>query len=166
MLGMTIQAAHTRPSFGHRPSITADQLRHVQDPCVIHEGDFLDDDGVRVHCYTVGGFMDGRPLGGLQGGVTVGGEVILITDAPSREAADWMACSGLQDTIDGLHSEEAEYQEAHAAMARLSTVSPVVRVEKATASAADMSDAFVEDAAAIRKLRGDDIALSGGGMKH
>ena len=166
MLGMTIQAAHTRPTFGHRPSITAEQLRHVQDPCVIHEGDFLDDDGVRVHCYTVGGVLDGQPLGGILGGVTIGGEVILIADAPSREAADWMASSGLQDTIDGLHHEEGEYQEAHAALARLAAVSPVTRIEKATASAADMSDAFVEDTAAIRKLRGDDIALAGGGVEH
>lgn len=166
MLGMTIQAANTRPSFGHRPKITADQLRHVQEPCVIHEGDFLDDDGVRVHCYTVGGFLDGQPLGGLQGGVTVGGEVILIADAPSREAADWMASSGLQDTIDGLHGEEADYQEAHAALARLQAAGPMVRIEKATAADADKSDAFEADTDAIRKLRGDDIALAGGGIEH
>ena len=163
MLGMMIEAATARPSFGHRPKITADQLRHVVEPCVIFEADFLDSDGERVYAYSIGGIFEGRPLGGFDGGVTVGGEVILISGAPSRAAADWMAGAGLQDTIDGLRHEESDYQDAHAALARLSQVSPAVRIDKATASPADKSDAFERDAEAIRKLRGDDIVLAGGG---
>lgn len=162
---MSIEAANTRPAFGHRPKITADQLRHVQEPCVIFEADFLDDDGERVYAYTVGGFLDGQPLGGLGGGVTIGGDVILIAGADNRTAADWMASAGLQDTIDGLRAEEADYIEAQAALARMSMVSAQTRIDKATAAPADKSDAFEADAAAIRKLRGDDVLLAGGSVE-
>jgi hypothetical protein len=100
----------------------------------------------------------------LQGGATVGGEVMIV-HADTREAAKHLAAMGLQDTISALDGEEAAYIEAHAALARLSQVSPLVRMDKAAAPDADKSDAFEADTAAIRKLRGDDIVLSTGGVE-
>lgn len=156
---MHIEAAQARPDLSRRPSITADQLRHVSEPCVIFEGGFLDDNGERIWVYSVGGWLDGRPLGSMLGGVTVGGDAILL-HAADRASADAMASLGLQDTIEALNSEEADFQEANAALARLAAVSPVRRMELATAKASDLSDTFVEDAQQVRKLRGDDILLT------
>lgn len=94
----------------------------------------------------------------------VGGEAMFVAGR-DREAADAMAALGLQESIEALHAEERDFQEAHAALARLGQVSAVRRIELASAPAAELSDAFVEDTAAIRKLRGDDIVLSGGGVE-
>ncbi len=158
---MHIEAANVRPDLSGRQSIPADELRHVSEPCVIFEGDFLDDNGAHVWVYTVGGWLRGKPLGGIRGGALVGGDAMLL-QAQDRATADVMASFGLQDTIEALGHEEAAYQEAHAALARLSEVSAVRRMELATAAPADMSDAFVKDVGQIRVLRGDDILLSGG----
>lgn len=161
---MMIEAANIRPSFAGRESIPADELRHVQEPAAIFEGDWLDEDGSRIFAYSLGGWLRGRPLGGLRGGVMVGGECMLVV-ARDRAEADQLAVLGLQDSIDALHAEERDYQEAHAALARLSSVGPARRIDLATAAPADMSDAFVADTAAIRKLRGDDIVLAAGGVE-
>ena len=159
-----IEAANMIPSFIGRQSITAEQLRHVSEPCVVFEADWLDDDGARCYAYTLGGWMDGRPLGGMLGGVTVGGEVMIV-HADNRQNADALASLGLQDTINALHDEEASYVEAHAALARLAEVGPLRRIELATAAPADLSDEFVNDSQAIRKLRGDDVVLGTGGVE-
>jgi hypothetical protein len=158
-----IEAASVRPDFAGRQSIPADELRHVEEPCAVFEADWLDSDGERVYAYTLGGWLRGQPLGGLSGGVLVGGDAMLV-HAASRAIADTLASLGLEDTIAALQAEERDYQEAQAALARLSKVGPVRRLELATAPAADLSDAFVEDSEAIRKLRGDDIVLAGGGV--
>ena len=155
---MTIAAANTVPTFHHRQQLVADDLRRLQEPCVIFEHHGHDSDGVAYWIYTVGGWLDGAPL---SDGCTVKGEVILI-HASSREEADMIASMGLEDTINALDAEESAYQEAHAAMARLSSISPIERMDLATKQGGDKSDAFEADAAAIRPLIGDDVILTVG----
>jgi hypothetical protein len=150
-----------RPDFTSRPSIPAADLRHVADPCVIFECLWLDDDAEKCWSYTVGGFLNGAPLGGIGGGVVIGGEAIIV-HAETREEADAIAAAGLETTLEALASEEAAYIEANAALARLASVAPTRRVDLATAAPADKSDEFEADTAAIRKLRGDDITLTVG----
>lgn len=162
---MHIEAANVRPDLSGRDNIPADELRHVSEPCAVFEGDFLDENGDHVWIYTVGGWLRGRPLGGIRGGVLVGGDAIALV-AQDRMTADAMASLGLQDTIEALDSEEHAYQEANAALARLSQVNAVRRMELATAKPSDLSDAFVADVGQIRILRGDDIALSAGGVEE
>lgn len=158
-----IQAADTAPNFLLHQKIAADDLRRLQDPCVIFEHEWADSDGARCFAYTVGGWLDGRPLGDMRGGATVGGDVIIV-HAYSRADADLLASDGLQSSISALDGEEAAYIEAHAALARLASVSPVQRIDLATASPANTSDQFVADSQAVRKLRGDDIVLTVGGV--
>jgi hypothetical protein len=164
MLGMHIDAANVRPSFAGRASITPDELRHVDSPCVIFEGLWLDDDGEKCWAYTVGGLYEGKPLGGITGGVLVGEQAIIV-HAETRELADAIASDGLLTTLSALDEEEHDYIEANAALARLSAVGPVRRLDLATAAPADKSDEFEEDTAAIRKLRGDDVVLTVGGVE-
>lgn len=160
---MTIAAANVAPSFLGHQQITSDQLRQVQDPCVVFEHHWFDSDGVPCFAYTVGGFLDGQILGDQRGGATIAGQVIIIAERGlTRDVADAQAAFGLQETISALNAEEDAYQEAQAALARMSMVSPERRLDLATAKPADKSDEFEEDSAAIRKLRGDDILLSGG----
>lgn len=155
-------AADLLPNFLDRPRIVANDLRRVQDPCVVLEHEWLDTDGERCFAFTVGGWLDGRPLGDMRGGCTVGGEVAVV-HADSAAEAKVLAAIGLQDTIDALGREEDAYIQAHAALARLQSVGPVRRTELATAPAADKSDAFEADAKLIRPLRGDDILLTSRG---
>jgi hypothetical protein len=157
-----IEAATVHPHYGARQRITADDLRRVSEPCVIFEHAWLDSDNAKCWAYTVGGWLDGKPLGGLQGGVTIGGDV-LIVHADSRTEADAVAALILRDTIDSLDNEEDAFIEAHAALARLSSVGAKERMDMASATPANTSDAFVADTQAIRKLRGDDILLTTGG---
>lgn len=164
MLAM-IAAAETAPNFLLRQRISAEQLRRVTNVCAVYEHEWRDADGVACFAFTVGGLLDGKPLGGIQGGATVGGEVIVIAGV-TREEAMQIAADGLETTINGLDVEEERYVEAHAALARLSSVGPARRVELATADVADKSDEFEADAAAIRKLRGDDIVLTVGGIEN
>lgn len=155
---MTIAAANTVPTFHHRQQLVADDLRRLQEPCVIFEHQGQDSDGVDYWLYTVGGWLDGQPLAD---GCTVKGEVILI-HASSREEADVIAAHGLEDTINALNGEESAYQQAQAALARLSTIGAVDRMDLAKRTGADKSDAFEADAAAIRPLIGDDVILTVG----
>lgn len=164
MLAMSIAAANVAPDFSWRDKIVAEDLRRLEQPCVVFEHEGVDSDGERFYCYTVGGILDGKPLGGLQGGVTVGGDVIVVS-ASSRGEADFMAGLGLQDTIAALNAEEAAYIEAHAAKARLDSVGPIRRIDLATATAADRNEDFVRDAQAVERLRGDDIVLTVGGVE-
>lgn len=157
-------ADNIAPSFHTRRSIAADELKRLQEPAVIFEHAWRDSDGEPCFAYTVAGWLDGHNIASMQGGCTVGGEVIVI-HAKSREDADLMAGLGLQDTIDALNAEEAAYIDAVAARARLASVNPVRRLELATAT--DKNPDFVADSEAIRKLRGDDIVLAaGGGVEH
>lgn len=154
-----IAAANVMPNFGHRRSLVADDLRRLQDPVVLFEHQGTDSDGVDFYLYTVAGYLDGARL---PDGCTVAGEVMLI-HADSRQDADALASLGLMDTINALDAEEGMYQEAAAALARLSTVGAVDRIDLATKPASDLSDAFVADRAAIRPLIGDDVILTTGG---
>lgn len=160
---MTPEAA--APNFLLWPKIQADDLRRVQDPCVILEHEWTDSDGERCFAFTVGGWLDGKPLGnGAGSGVTLGGDVAIV-HARDREEAKAVASFGLLDTIAALRGEEQAYQEAHAALARLQSVNAQRRIDLAAAPAADKSDEFEADAEAIRRLRGDDIVLTVGGVE-
>lgn len=164
MCGMSIAAANTAPAFHLRQKLGAQDLRRLIDPCVIFEHAWLDSDGEQCWAYTVGGILDGQPVGDHQGGCTVGGEVIIV-HADERGEADAIASLGLMDTISALDGEEAAHLDALAAKARLESVGAVRRMDLATAAPADKSDQFEADAAAVRALRGDDILLTVGGVE-
>lgn len=155
---MTIAAANTAPTFHHRQNLKAEDLRRLSEPCVLFEHHGTDSDGQDFYLYTVGGWLDGHRL---TDGCTVGGEVMLI-HASSRGDADALAALGLGDTINALDEEESMYQEANAALARLSTVGAIERMDLAAKPDCDKSDAFERDAAAIRPLIGDDVILTVG----
>lgn len=161
---MSIQAADCHPAYHLRRRITAADLPRLDSPCVVFEHQWLDSDGVRCWAYTVGGLIDGQPVGDHQGGATVGGEVIVV-HADSRAEADAIAVMGLQDSIEAAAGEAAAYIEAEAAKARLASVGPVRRMELAAAAPADRSDEFAKDAQAVERLRGDDIVLTVGGVQ-
>lgn len=146
------------PDFSWRRRLVAEDLRRLQDPVVLFEHRGTDSDGAEFWVYTVAGWLDGEPL---KDGCTVGGEVIIVK-ADTREDADALASLGLHDTILALDAEEAAYQEAHAALARLGSVSPVERLEQAIKPDSDKSDAFVEDISKVRPLVGDDLVLAVG----
>lgn len=158
---MSIAASNVAPDFAQRRRIVAEDLRRLADPVVIFEHAGVDSDAQKFFVYTVAGWLDGANIATMQGGATVAGEVIVI-HADDRATADDMAAAGLGDTINALDSEEKLYQEAHAAHARLASIGAVERINQATKPAADMSDAFVEDAAKIRPLIGDDVILTTG----
>ena len=157
-----ISAAETFPAFHHRQSLVADDLRRLQEPCVLFEHAWRDSDGVKCWAYTVGGWLDGHRL---TDGCTVAGEVMVV-HANSRPEADYLAALGLQDTIEALHNEESMYVEAKAAQYRLASLGKLERMELATKPDADKSEAFVEDVNKIRPLVGDDVVLTVGGVSH
>lgn len=158
-----IAAANCVPAFHTRRSIAADDLKRLQEPAVIFEGERTDSDGAVAFLYTVAGWLDGQNIASMQGGCTVGGEVIVI-HARYRSEADMIAGLGLADTIDALNREEERHIDALVAQARLASVSPIRRVELATAK--DKNPDYVADSEAIRSLRGDDIVLAAGGGVH
>lgn len=133
----------------------------MSDPCVVFEHEGLDSNGDRFFVYTVGGVLNGQPIGGRDGGATIAGEVIVIA-ADKREDADAMAADGLGTTINALDQEEELYIEAHAAQARLASVGALERLDQATKPASDLSDRFVSDLEKIRPLVGDDVLLTTG----
>ncbi len=156
---MSISAANTVPAFHLRRKLVADDLRRLQEPAVIYEYDARDSDGARFFAYTVAGWLDGVNVATIQGGCTVGGEVIVI-HAETRAEADAIAGMGLEDTINALHQEHTMYEHALEARARLASVGALERMRLAQAAPADKSDQFVQDADAIRPLVGDDILLT------
>lgn len=131
----------------------------MQEPAVIFEHSDVDGDGARFFVYTVAGWLDGENVATIHGGVTIGGDVIVIL-ADNREDADDMACMGLQDTIDALNNEDAMMIDAAAAQARLSTIGALDRLDLSIRS--DKNEDFVNDVDAIRPLIGDDIILTSG----
>ena len=160
---MSISAADCHPAYHLRQRIGADDLRRLVEPCVVFEHEWLDDDGAKCWAYTVGGLLDGQAISDMQGGATVGGELIIV-HAEDRQEADAIASLGLLDSIQALDDEQGAYIEAEAAKARLASVGPVRRLDLAAAAPADRSDEFVRDAQAIERLRGDDIVLTVGGV--
>jgi hypothetical protein len=158
---MSIAAENTAPAFHTRRSITAEELRRLQEPAVIFEGTRRDSDGELMFLYTVAGWLDGQNIATLQGGATVGGDVIII-HARNRDEADLIAGLGLEDTMEALNREEASHLDALAAQARLAAVSPIRRIELATAP--EKNPEFVADTEAIRPLRGDGIVMAAGSV--
>lgn len=159
---MSIAAANVFPAFHLRQQLVADDLKRLQEPCVLFEHAWRDSDGVKCWAYTVGGWLDGFRLAD---GCTVKGEVILV-HAHNRKEADYLASLGLQDTIDALHREDGLYEQARSAQLRLASVGALERMAQASKPDADQSDAFVNDAKAIRPLIGDDLVLTVGGVTH
>lgn len=156
---MTLSAANIAPDFATRRSITAEELRHLQEPAVIFEHHGVDSDGAEFYVYTVAGWINGQNIATLQGGATIGGDVIVI-HADSREMADAIAGLGLQDTIDELNREDERLIDAIAARERLASVGALDRLELAIRN--DKSERFEEDSAKARVLGGDDIILTSG----
>lgn len=161
---MSIAAANTVPNFLLRRQISVSDLPRISEPCVVFEYEGADSDGVPFWAYTIGGWLDGQPLGDHRGGVTVKGEVAIITGAMNRQHADWLACEGLQTTIDAEIAATRKEMDARKALERLSSVGVIERMNLATRP--DKSDAFVEDVDAVRPLVGDDIVLAAGHVKH
>jgi len=159
---MSIAAQTVAPNFGHRRSLTASELKDLQEPCVIFEHEGWDGELQAYWVYTIGGWLHGEPLAM---GCTTAGDVIIISGVDSREHADAVASLGLQDTIEMLHREAEAYREAQGALDRLASISKLDRLEAATKPNADKSDAFVNDVNAIRPLIGDDIVLAAGAVK-
>ncbi len=160
---MSIAASNVAPAFHTRRSIVAEDLKRLDEPAVIFEHEWRDSDGELCFAYTVAGWLDGRNIATIQGGCTVGGDVIVI-HARNRAEADLMAGLGLQETIEALLREENTRLDALAAHARLASVNPIRRIDLATAE--EKNPEFVADAEAIRTLRGDDIVLAAGGGVH
>lgn len=153
---MQIESNNVLPAFHHRHSLVADDLKRLDDPVVLFECEHIDSDGATAYIYTVSGVLDGKRL---QDGCTVRGEVILI-HAANREEADAIACMGLMDTITALEGEEERYQDAQAALARLSTIGATDRIDLAVKP--ERNEAFESDMAAVRALAGDDVILAAG----
>jgi len=145
-----------------RRSLAIEDLLRLDEPAVIFETSGLDSDGVPFWVYTVAGWLDGENVATIKGGCTIGGQAILV-NARSRAEADFLAGSGLEDSINALRVEETKYLDALAALARLDSVGAAERLEQSIKRGADRSDAFVADTEAIRCLRGDDVLLSAGG---
>lgn len=160
-----IAAANVLPNFATRRHILAADLKDLQEPAVIFEGTHTDDDGATVYVYTVAGWLNGQNVATMQGGALVGGDVILIS-ARNRKDADMMAGLGLQDTIDALNNEGNYILDALAAQARLKTLRPIERLNLATKPDSEKNPEFMEDAAKLRQLAGDDIVLTVGGVTH
>lgn len=158
---MTIAAANVLPNFGLRRKLDPKELMQLQEPACIFEGEHVDSDGFRVFLYTVGGWLNGENVATIQGGATVGGDVMMI-EAENRQAADDMACRGLEDTLSALRNESTRELDALAARARLESVGGARRMELAIKPDADKSSEYEEDMAKIRPLVGDDIILTTG----
>lgn len=109
------------PGLDQRASIDLADLARLDDPCVIFEGEHRDSDGVLAYVYTVGGALDGVPVGGMYG-VLVGGDAIVV-HASSRLEADTMAADGLLATIDAL----SDAPQGAAAAGVVADVAPIGR---------------------------------------
>lgn len=157
---MSIAADSVVPTFHHRRALVADDLRRLDEPCVLFEYEGRDSDGARFFVYTVAGVLDGVRL---PDGCTVHGEVIVIRE-DRREAADAMASLGLMDTISALNEEHEKYLEAQVAMVRLRSVGELERLAQAMKPASEKSDAFVDDISKVRPLAGDDLLLTVGAV--
>lgn len=157
-----IAAANVAPSFHARRRISSEDLPRLQEPAAIFEHHGLDSDGVPFWVYTIAGWLDGRNIATREGGCTVGGDVMVV-NADTRGEADAMACMALQDSIDAEVAAAGRRLAARASLARLESIGALERMRLAQAAPADKADAFVEDAAKIRELAGDDIVLTVGG---
>lgn len=108
------------PTLAERVSIEAEDLLRLDDPCVIFEGEHRDTDGITAYVYTVGGWIDGAPVGGSYG-VTVGGDAIIV-HADSRAAADALAGDGLLSTIDAMRDGQPRQQTRAGVLAGVSEI--------------------------------------------
>jgi hypothetical protein len=156
---MSISAANVVPNFLLRGSITAEELRQLQEPVALFEYEGRDSDGRPFFVYTVAGWLNGQNIATAQGGCTVGGQVIVIP-METREEADQMVADGLATTLNALDKDEEDTRDAVKSLERLRSVGEQERFDQAIRP--DKNEDFMNDAEAIQKLRGDDIILTAG----
>lgn len=166
MACMEIAAANVAPDFSVRRSLTAAELQRMDDACVVFEHEGVDSDGVFFWVYTVGGMLDGSPVGSVFGGCTVGGDVITISGVDNRQEADEIAALGLWDTCSALDTELKDHERRQRALDRLNSVGALEVINQAIKPDSDKSDQFVEDIDEIRQLRGDGIILAAGAVEQ
>lgn len=159
-----ISAANVAPDFSQRRDLTASELRRLDDLCVVFEHEGRDSDMQPFYVFTVGGTLDGLPVGSVQGGCTVGGDTMVITGVDSLDAATEIAAVNLEDTVRALDAEAAAFLQSKAALERLNSVGFLEVINQSIKPDSDKSDQFVKDMEAIRPLRGDGIILAAGGV--
>lgn len=108
------------PTLAERISIEAEDLLRLDDPCVIFEGEHRDSDGILAYVYTVGGLLNGEPVGGMYGVLV--GEQAIIVHADSRMAADALAGDGLLSTIDAMRDGQPRQQTRAGVLAGVSEI--------------------------------------------
>ncbi len=163
---MEIAASNVAPDFSNRRSLTALELQRLDDPCVVFEHEGVDSDGVFFWVYTLGGTLDGLPVGSVFGGCTVGDDAIVISGVETRAEADEIASMGLWDTCSALDAELKDHDRRQRALERLNSVGAVEVITQAIRPDADKADAFLSDIEAVRQLRGDGIILAAGTVEQ
>jgi len=94
-----LEAASIAPNFDSRRSLTPAELCRLDDPAAIFEYEHVDSNGEVAYIYTVAGWLDGDNVIDVQGGCTIGGDVMIV-HADNRAAADDVVCVALEQTID------------------------------------------------------------------
>ena len=154
---MSIAAANVLPIFDHLPSSSLEDLIELQEPGCILEYEGHDDDGVAFFVFSIGGFLGGEMIHPSM----LGGQVIIIT-ADDRYQATEIAVAGLETTINAELDKKSQEKSSLDALARLSSIGKLDRLEQAQKPDAEKSTDFVADVDAIRPLIGDDIVLTSG----
>lgn len=88
-----------------REDLAVETLPQLEDPCVVLEGVRKDSDGVKYWIFTVGGILDGRVIGGQEGGALIGGQCIVV-HGRNKPEANALAYEGLMDTIGMVRMEQ------------------------------------------------------------
>jgi hypothetical protein len=151
-----LTAAEVAPSFHMRQRLVAEDLPRLDEPCVIFEHHGRDSDGASFFVYTIGGYLDGRPLlTAAPWAVTSSSS----TPTVARTRTPWprSACRTRSTPCAARTTGSRTPPRRWAGWDR----SPIARMEAATKPASDISDDFVRDSALIRPLIGDDIVLTG-----
>lgn len=90
-----------------REDLSVETLPRLEDPCVVLEAVRKDTDGVKYWIFTVGGLLDGRIIGGQEGGALIGGQCIVV-HGRNKPEANALAYEGLMDTIGMVRMEQEE----------------------------------------------------------
>ena len=88
-----------------REDLSVETLPRLEEPCVVLEGVRKDTDGVKYWIFTVGGMLDGRVIGGQEGGALIGGQCIVV-HGRNKPEANALAYEGLMDTIGMIRMEQ------------------------------------------------------------
>lgn len=88
-----------------REDLSVETLPRLEDPCVVLEACRKDSDGAKYWIFTVGGLLDGRVIGGPDGGALIGGQCIVV-HGRNKPEANALAYEGLMDTIGMIRMEQ------------------------------------------------------------